>query len=301
VGRVRLEHLLEAGESTRGVIEPPLEHLAQPEAKRELRRLVAAAFGQLDLRVQEVGQLLVLPRALQELRECHHGVGVPGLLVEDRSQRRRRLGRGLEGRLLETREIEPQRGPGAGRLGHVDQALEELPQLARALRLLVERAQLGRCQRVSRFLFEDLLVEGDRLHGPVELVLEHLRRALLQLDDLRAVTRQLGAPEEQLHHLRRITRELTQSRQLFESPSVRLVLEQDVAKNPLGEVAVSDRLLGEPLRLPQELPLRPEIRFQLRPGSQRPDEILLPPPGDRWSASTDRRTARSSGVILSAS
>ncbi len=269
------EHLLERGESPCRVLESPLEYLTQADAKGQLRCAVVPLAREVDLRIEEIGQLLVLARTLEELREREDCVGVPGLLVENGAQRRGRSVDRLESRLLEASEVETERGPHGCGGGHVDEALEQLAEIPRPAGLLVERTELRRRELVVGLLLEDLLVKRDRMLRVLELVLQDVGRALLQLDDLQTVRGELRASQEQLHHLGGIPRGLSKACQLVERPRIDLVLDEDVAQDSLRERAVTDRLLGETLGLAQQLPLRLELRLELRARSERRDEVRL--------------------------
>ena len=87
VASVALEDLLVRRHGRRDVAETPFLDLAQPHEQRQLPRLIAAVPRAVELPLEQLGQLVVPPGLLVELRQGEHRLGVPGLLVEDRAQR----------------------------------------------------------------------------------------------------------------------------------------------------------------------------------------------------------------------
>ena len=60
--------------------------LPEPYGEREFGGVVAAIFGELDLRIEQLGQLFVSPGLLVELREVHDRFGLAGVFVEHAAQ-----------------------------------------------------------------------------------------------------------------------------------------------------------------------------------------------------------------------
>src|SRR5262249_11316075 len=154
--RVALDHGLVGLDRLLRVVEPRLEDLAEADPERELLLGLALLLGEIDLRAEEVGEVLVAPALLEELREQERRLLVAGVLVEDGAEVLGRLGGGVELVDAEGRRLEAEGDARLGRLGEIEEPRQEREELLVLLALGVEVTERRRRLLIARLVLEDL-------------------------------------------------------------------------------------------------------------------------------------------------
>ena len=270
---IALQHGLVGLDGLAHVAEARFVNFAEPHGEGQRGLGVLAFLGEVDLRAQQIGEVLIAPRLLVELREQQYRVLVPRILVEHAAERFD--GVVARGNGLQARQLEAQLGPLAGGRRYVDETREKAPELAVLIVLGVELAQRRGGLGVGGVVLDDRFVELDGGRCIAALLIGDIRRGVLQLGDLEAIRGELGPAEQQLEHLVEGGGRLAQARQLFERPEVGFVLVEELAQHFFGEGRVPHVLLGEDLGLAEELSFGGRVQLELGEPPQALHQVTL--------------------------